>query len=410
MLMIKNVLFCIAKAKIDDPDGEFWIILLGTDRLEELFGILRTMIGNDANLDVYQLVCRLAGTTEVSNILAKYPEWDRSPRRLRLPSLSRESKEIPYSADHIKPASWRGNVKVKDISLQTSWNRGRHLVEQDSDTIKSILQELELSEDVDILSPFGTLLFDTPLAEDDIDKSLEFPTPVHLSSESSNAEVAESDANIRMDVEEALEKLALSDEVLNFNKDITFKGTKTFKARALAQFSKDQKRRGPSSTDRLRRVQDVERYPKSKTVGDEQLPPAEETDVLFALDPISSLVQCKNKFWICIGEVTGIKVDGRSVPYVNSDMLGEDTVSLSYQLLGLRRATSDDDPEHQHDWRTYPVDEQSFTVPGCLVQPINPSISKTHKGLLPFYLLESAVLVALTANDVARRIPTNYVY
>ena len=36
-------------------------------------------------------------------------------------------------------------------------------------------------------------------------------------------------------------------------------------------------------------------------------------------------------------------------------------------------------------------------VPGCLVQPINPSTSKRHTGL-PFYLLESAVLVALTAS------------
>jgi hypothetical protein len=76
MIMIKNVLFCVAKAKIDDSDGELWIILLGTDCLEELFGILRTMFGNDANLDILQLVCCLARTTEVSNILAKYPHWD----------------------------------------------------------------------------------------------------------------------------------------------------------------------------------------------------------------------------------------------------------------------------------------------------------------------------------------------
>ncbi|KAF8220310.1 hypothetical protein L208DRAFT_1334531, partial [Tricholoma matsutake] len=76
MLMIKNVLFCVAKAKIDDPDGELWILLLATDCLEELFGILHTMVGNDTNLDILQLICHLAGTTEVSNILAKYPHWD----------------------------------------------------------------------------------------------------------------------------------------------------------------------------------------------------------------------------------------------------------------------------------------------------------------------------------------------
>jgi hypothetical protein len=73
MIMIKNVLFYVAKAKIDDLDGEFWLILLGTDRLEELFGILRTMVGNDANLDILQVVSRLSSTTEVANILAKYP-------------------------------------------------------------------------------------------------------------------------------------------------------------------------------------------------------------------------------------------------------------------------------------------------------------------------------------------------
>ena len=175
MIMIKNVLFCVAKAKIDDPDGELWIILLATDRLEELFGILHTMVGNDANLDILQLGCRLAGTTEVSNILAKYPYWDQSPQRLKLPALSRESKEISDSADHIKPSSWRGNVKVKDVSLQTSWNRGRHLVEDECTFVKPILMEMETTPGVDLLAPFGVLLFNVPLAEDDINESLEYP-------------------------------------------------------------------------------------------------------------------------------------------------------------------------------------------------------------------------------------------
>lgn len=88
MIMIKNIIFCVAKAKVDNPDGEFYIILLGTDRLEELFGILRTMVGNDTNLDILQLASRISGTTEVSNILAKYPQWDRAPRRLKLPVIT----------------------------------------------------------------------------------------------------------------------------------------------------------------------------------------------------------------------------------------------------------------------------------------------------------------------------------
>lgn len=80
MMMIKNVYFCVAKTKADDPEGNFWIILLGTDHLEVLYGILHTMVGNDANLDLLQLSLHLTGTTEVSTIFAKYPHWDRAPR------------------------------------------------------------------------------------------------------------------------------------------------------------------------------------------------------------------------------------------------------------------------------------------------------------------------------------------
>jgi hypothetical protein len=43
MTMIKNVYFCVAKMQIDDPDGSFWIILLGSDPLEVLFGKVRTI-------------------------------------------------------------------------------------------------------------------------------------------------------------------------------------------------------------------------------------------------------------------------------------------------------------------------------------------------------------------------------
>jgi hypothetical protein len=47
ILMIKNVFFCVAKAKADTPNDNFNIVLLGTDRLETLFGCLRTVVGND---------------------------------------------------------------------------------------------------------------------------------------------------------------------------------------------------------------------------------------------------------------------------------------------------------------------------------------------------------------------------
>ena len=40
ILIVKNTFFCIAKAKLQDPKGSFWLILLGTDRLESTFGLV----------------------------------------------------------------------------------------------------------------------------------------------------------------------------------------------------------------------------------------------------------------------------------------------------------------------------------------------------------------------------------
>ena len=79
-IMIKNVFFCVAKVKADHPMQPFFIVLLGTDQLKMLFGILHTMVGNDANLDILQLALRVTANTEVSNILAKHPEWDNGLR------------------------------------------------------------------------------------------------------------------------------------------------------------------------------------------------------------------------------------------------------------------------------------------------------------------------------------------
>ncbi|KAG5634895.1 hypothetical protein H0H81_000401 [Sphagnurus paluster] len=403
MIMIKNAIISIAKAKIDDLDGEFWIILLGTDRLEELFGILRTMVGNDANLDILQLTSRLAGTTEVSNILAKYPQWDRSPRRLKLPAMSRDSKEIPDSADHIKPSSWRGNVKVKDVSLQTSWNRGRRMVEEECEGLKPILHELNEIEGIDILSPFGTLLVNVPLSADDIDESLEAPTIA-----SANNDMDAHETEMRVDVEDALAaelaSSASNTEMLAgkrvFNSKVLVKGTTRNKARALKEFGKY--RKYTSSTDRLKRVQSIPRFVDTEkgshsSSKDVPEPHVEDSQKIIISDPIASLIRVENSFRLCIGEVNGLRVDGRLVDYISSDMLAEETVSVSYQMLGLRPATLADDPEGGNDWRMYMMKEHSHTVPGRLVQSIDPATSKTPLGM-PFYLLQSTVLVALSAS------------
>ncbi|KAF8173644.1 hypothetical protein BJ912DRAFT_859221, partial [Pholiota molesta] len=127
--------------------------------------------------------------------------------------------------------------------------------------------------------------------------------------------------------------------------------------------------------------------------------PTDEADILMISDPVATLVSSDRKIWLCIGEISSLKIDGNAVSYLSLDMLTEETVTVSYQVLGLRPANSDDDPDMIHDWRTYWMDEHSFSIPGRLIQPLNPSMSKAHKlGQNPWYLFQSTVLVALAAS------------
>jgi hypothetical protein len=216
---------------------------------------------------------------------------------------------------------------------------------------------------------------------------------------------------MRIDVEDEIgAELASSSETLNtettakrrriFNPKVLVKGVEKSKARALKYFSKYQQH--ASSTDRLKRVQTIPRFVNTKKTLDsspnyspEHL--IDDTEKILALDPITTLIRAENNFWLCLGEVNGLQIDGCPVNEVQFEMLAEETVTVSYQMLGLKPATLADDPDGQHDWRTYMIAERSFTVPGCLIQSINPTTSKIHLGI-PFYLLQSTVLVALTAS------------
>jgi hypothetical protein len=171
------------------------------------------------------------------------------------------------------------------------------------------------------------------------------------------------------------------------------------KARALKDFSKY--RQYTSSTDRLKRVQAVSRYVDTEKLFNSNpnypLADVDDSPKIVISDPIATLVRVDNEFWLCLGEINGLRIDGQPVDYVSLEIVAEEVVTVSYQMLGLRPATLADDPEGRHDWRTYMMNECSFTVPGCLIQSINPTTSETHLSM-PFFLLQSTVLVAFTAS------------
>ncbi|KAJ6576765.1 hypothetical protein B0H10DRAFT_1963342 [Mycena sp. CBHHK59/15] len=385
MIMIKNVYFCVAKAKVDDPTGNFWLILLGTDRLEELFGILRTMIGNDRNLDMLQLVERITGTTEVANIFAQYPHWDRPPRRLHLPALARDSTALP-NMDHIKPGLWRGDTSVASVLPQTCWIRGRRLIEQELPALAKYFRALDTAYNVNILSPLGELIVHKDLGAAAAPKS-----------------------SVSPDLEDA----AVDEDVLDdsqaptFSKFITVGNKPLCKTRALSLMQKYGYQAG--STDRLKRVADVQRY---SAKSDEPSTLIEsDSPYLLVLEPIATLVRCEEKLFVCIREVTDMRLDSKSNDQLSLDLLQERNIAVHFQILQLIPVTTEDDPDSKHDWRSTGVLRDVLIAPGRMVLPVDPTLSTRVVGK-PHYLFESSVLRGFGAQllqevtlDLNKKIP-----
>jgi hypothetical protein len=263
MLMVKNVFYCVAKAKVDTPHGNFYLILLGTDRLETFFGLIRTAVGTDANVDVLQLGSRASGLTEVALILAEHPEWDLGPRRLTLPRVTEgmQDGEITSKFDHIALKDWHGDATVARVNLHSCWLLGRQRAVACIPDAGTVFDQLiaDGSPDIDMLSPFGTLLVNQRDQEhdgddDDLPRDLS-PEPGHPPPDANpdidNHQVPLSHTHDG-DVEDAI-----ADELPRNNVDssIIVQGQKTSKAKALSRRMAFQSTR--SSTDRLRRVQNI---------------------------------------------------------------------------------------------------------------------------------------------------------
>jgi len=262
-----------------------------------------------------------------------------------------------------------------------------------------------ISWKVNILSPFGALLFDAPLADNDVDESLKVPIVASIDGISDSGS---HEKDMRVDIEDEIaaelvfshtEITTDSDERI-FDSEVLINGTEKSKTRILQDFNKYHQH--ASSTDRLKCVQAIPRFVNTKnahnlnhnySLGSN----IEDMDQIIISDPISTLIRVENNFWLCLGEINSLRIDGQPVDYISFKMLAEDTVTASYQMLGLCPATLAKDPDGRHDWRMYMMSKQSFIVPGYLIQSVNPTTSKTHLSI-PFYLLQSTVLVALMAS------------
>ena len=335
-IMIKNVFFCVAKAKAEHPMQPFFIVLLDTDRLETLFGILHTMVGNDANLDVLQLALRVTATTEVSNILAKHPECDKGPRQLRLHTMANDNNSIPKSSDHIGPSAYLHPDKLcpYTLMLATLWRRGRHTLEAKYPWIAPILCRISKTLNTLILAPYGQNLVASWLTnENDSDEIEEIP-----SSSERDGHLPHIQASTlgMQELEDAADEVQWRNESCEgrdtFSNVVQVGGITLNKSHAIAQYFRYMT--SVSSMDRVCRVAQESHFKPtgclgnsvSGVLGDART----QSPVLSIHQPIATLMLCEQNLFLCIAEVTGLFLDSCSVDDIPLSVLSKKIAQVSY--------------------------------------------------------------------------------
>ncbi len=146
--VVKTIFFCVAKQKELDDSQAFYLYQIGTDRLEQLFGEVRTT-NHDPNVDAKQLGERLASALAATKIFMDHPEWKRTQRRL--------SYNNSEGSDHVNPRYFTSDLAVSSVCLATVWKSGR-IDAEDILNVHAILFNFEdtlAKPGVDFLRPNG---------------------------------------------------------------------------------------------------------------------------------------------------------------------------------------------------------------------------------------------------------------
>ncbi|KAG8735376.1 hypothetical protein FRC10_010673 [Ceratobasidium sp. 414] len=422
---IKNAVFCIAKTKLLDPTQCFYLLQLGDDRLENQFGIYRTMT-SDCNPDILQLAERSGAVQEVVDVFGRHPESDRKPYRISLEGAS--------GIDHLNPGGWVGNVCVGDVNLQSSWTEGRDAAEQvlrragiAPNFNPDVLRALFPGRDIDLMRPHGHYVGVTELdlstdnlspsillsALDDLapssvgagaTHSVLDPTCSNLSSvpELDHAvgyqegapgitvtPLAEDFTDAELPLEHLLHPCmpAPEDDLVSIPEGSTHlkRGWVNIESRWVHLESATRLILGvessEKSTDRLRRVCGFSRYPSMDTQSDSIL-----GDLCLIGQLVLALVRVDQEVALAVARVTSIRTGKSKVESISMDHLNRPDVVMSGQILaldfqggiwywnrsyvGLVAQQGKQNTNDMSDTKPLLVD-----FPARIIEPVNPSLS-----------------------------------
>ena len=341
MSMIKNAYFCVGKAQVDNPNGKFFLILLGTDGLEKIFGKVRSMVGNDTNADIIQLANRIDGAVKCVNILELHPEWGGEARCLHLGPLQGNANDISSKYDHINPRSWKGDVHINQVVLVGCWNEGRQSAENHlvSTGIDPPFDRMQKEGGHGILCPFGSgkiVLVDGLRAgeRDETEEEFDLPSVIE-NADSADPEFIQNQPDIDdLAATAELESLENQNTVPYISMDPKNPSAKmVHKSSVLRLLSNPLT--FTESCDRLKRVWGYSQYNESTSFGVDDPPIQEDDDSLYLQDPAVTLVQCNNRVYLAVFQILGIRRDGKDVQSLPPLYLVEPNIRIQGQVMKL---------------------------------------------------------------------------
>ncbi|KAN0128293.1 hypothetical protein V8E53_013877 [Lactarius tabidus] len=345
VLTFKDIVLLV---KICTPDGKFYLILNGTDWLESTFGVVRTMVRNDANANILTLGHRLSHAVECLNILSEHPEWDRSPRHLHLRGIKDSNGDVC--------SKW--NIDVRNISLVTAWNLGRHTLASKfpASDIEEALLELE-SKGHDMEFPFGKLAECPEASDDDECDDTSVPQPVQsLSSQ---------------DATKVISSLKPG------------KGERFPKARVLRELERATFSKVPGSTDHLNWCARLSCYLKTSALPDLACGLTDDSTsgtLLSIGDPAATVVQCEGQFFLAIIQINEILFNTSPVLEI---------ITVQFQIYQIIE-TSQDDPDNRR------LECAVLKMAGSFIQVISPAIAIPEVNT-PVYYFQMDELQAIAA-------------
>lgn len=390
---VKDVIFCIAKQKLLDPSKPFYIIQVGSDRLEMCFCNARTQT-HHRNFDILELSYKLATASIISSIYIRHPELDSGSRRLNLTNT--------IGVDHVNPKSWIGDVIVDNVSLQVCWEKGRNeaqaflssLFPQDQlDNLSRILSQ----HDRDLLRPFGSYIGfsgDPDLSDDTSGTAQGRGDPKGDSARGAEGVLSDSDEQSVTDLEERLPDV-VGEPILDHEpRDwLVIEGTKYRKSSVVAQNLKAD--RSKKLVERTLRVQGLTLDDLRKHSATD-VPSGTESNGFFVGDIAATLAHTDSSICLMVIQAIEIRKEKATFPSISMDTLQDPKSGIHIRAQVVQLVQADTVvwawPPHEFLRVSKPkatksasarpqltVHDLTITCPAWLCSPITPDIRKTRE-------------------------------